>query len=198
MEKYMMDSNAPPQSRGTPLQVKGRKSKGQGRFDFARGTPVIANRRSDVDGSVILCPPTGGEEYHAICRISFREKRDRVGSHHQHRVRDRSLLKYRDGPSCEARGDTRWYARGKPPARSEPDDDWNVIPITKPLISPPCKGGVSRPVGTRGLNVIQNDREIIADFAPNKGVRRTLYMLFLREHHSPDGGKPSRKNRWNQ
>ncbi|MEZ5104637.1 MAG: hypothetical protein R2757_09090 [Draconibacterium sp.] len=116
------------------------------------------------------------------------------------------MFKLRDGPSWKARGDPRWYARGKPPAGSEPDDDdWNVIPITEPLISPRLGGAcpafrqrVSRQVGTEGLNVIQNDQDLVANSAPDRGVRRTLCMLFLTGNLPPNGGKPSRKNRWNQ
>lgn len=88
-------------------------------FSFARGTPVIANRRSGNSYPVIPSPPTGGDEESASLKEIRNDKMETP-------VRDRPLLKLRDGPSWMIRETPRWYARGKPPARSEPVEYENV------------------------------------------------------------------------
>lgn len=159
MKTYIMDSNAPPQSRGTPLQGKSQNTKGQRGFSFARGTPVVATWQPIVNLPVIPiqvqnCHSAGSmtEESVTICQILSCETGNRVDSKNQRSARNRPLLKLRDGPSSISRGAPRWLARGTPPARGKPETEM-VIRYLIP-VSPPGQGGVSRPVGTRGLKTI--------------------------------------------
>ena len=218
-----MDSNAPPQSRGTPYsachfvspQAREKSATAEPdcnrflsafgmtatwKFSFARGTPVIAKRRSGISYPVFPFVSShsegqGTEESAALKQIR-NDRKERP-------VRDRPLLKLRDGPSWHARGDPRWYARGKPPARSEPEKIWNVIPCQychsegsmteesvcfKQISCPAYRRRVSRHVGTRGSKKQPDDWIYKTISAPQSGDRSTKNTLFGNGQNLPRKG----------
>lgn len=157
-------------------------------FSFARGTPVIAHRRS---GKYLLVIPfmschsdssADEEESASLKQISLFARNDSK----EEPVRDRPLLKLRDGSSWITRGAPRWNVRGTPPARGKPEIYWNVIPIITAPISPSVGGScpafrqrVSRHVSTRGLKIIKDDRGNNNNSAPQKAAETGVKYCLL-------------------
>ena len=120
MKEYMMDSNAPPQSRGTPYsachfvspQAREKSATAEPdcnrflsafgmtatwKFSFARGKPVVANRQPGV--SLIVIRRKDDEESASLKEISLFVRNDKK----ERPVRDRRLFMFRDDPPVDYR-----------------------------------------------------------------------------------------------